>query len=224
VTRGDTIEKAITLLLQEGVDHLVVSQNQRQADGVVTWESIGRTKATRTACNLVQDCMAARPWTVRYDEPLYDAVREISRRRIVLVTSSSGLISGSVTPADIADQFVALSEPFLFLEQIENHLRALIRTARLGVEGLKDLVDPRDEARLKRVKSVDDLTFGEILRAFEQPAIWETIGLPLDRKAVLERLTRINKIRNHVMHFHPDGITDEEREILSRTREMLQTV
>ena len=164
------------------------------------------------------------PMVVRYDKPLFDAVREITRRGIVLVLSAKNQISGSVTSTDIAEQFVTLSEPFLFLEQIENHLRVLLRGAKLGQEAIRELTDPRDEERKAKVKSVDNLTFGETLRAFEDAGVWEKLNLQLDRKTMVERLKRVNEIRNSVMHFHPDGITDEEREILRRTREMLQII
>ena len=40
--------------------------------------------------------------------------------------------------------------------------------------------------------------------------------------AFCTRLEEIRSIRNKVMHFHPDGISDEDREILRKTRQMLQ--
>lgn len=224
VTRDEPIARAITLMLQGGVDHLVVSQNKRTADGLITWSSIGRARAGRGSGSKVSDCMEQEPYIVRFDALLFDTVREITRRGITLVRSSTGTIVGSVTTADIAEQFVTLSEPFLFLEQIENHLRSLLRTAKLTPEGLQDLVDPRDEARKSKVKSVENLTFGETLRAFDNKVTWEKMRLELDRKTVIDGLKMVNEIRNSVMHFHPDGISDEEREILRLTRQMLQII
>lgn len=224
VTRDEPIARAITLMLQGGVDHLVVSQNKRTADGLITWSSIGRARAGRGSGSKVSDCMEQEPYIVRFDALLFDTVREITRRGITLVRSSTGTIVGSVTTADIAEQFVTLSEPFLFLEQIENHLRSLLRTAKLTPEGLQDLVDPRDEARKSKVKSVENLTFGETLRAFDNKVTWEKMRLELDRKTVIDGLKMVNEIRNSVMHFHPDGISEEEREILRLTRQMLQII
>jgi len=224
LTRDESFSKAITLLLQEGTDHLVVSQNERTADGLITWQSIGKACASRQQPKRAADCMDSQPLVVRYDAPLFDTVREITRRGFVLVLSSKNQICGSVTSRDIAEQFVTLSEPFLFLEQIENHLRGLLRGAKLGQEAIRELTDPRDEARKAKVKSVDNLTFGETLRAFDDTGVWEKLNLALDRKTLVERLKKVNDIRNSVMHFHPDGITDEDREILRRTREMLQII
>ncbi len=37
-----------------------------------------------------------------------------------------------------------------------------------------------------------------------------------------EALDAIRKIRNSVMHFHPDGIEPSDLAVLAKTREMLQ--
>lgn len=71
---------------------------------------------------------------------------------------------------------------------------------------------------------MDDLTFGESLRAFENTDVWAKLNLNLDRKTLMVRLQKVKEIRNSVIHFHPDGITDDEREILRRTRKMLQII
>jgi CBS domain-containing protein len=222
VTRDEPITRAVTLMLQEDVDHLVVSQNKRVAEGLITWSSIGRARAGRGCGSKMSDCMEREPYVVRFDALLFDTVREITRRGIALVRSVTGTIGGSVTTADVAEQFVTLSEPFLFLDQIENHLRVLLRSAKPSADALQELVDPRDEARKAKVKSVDNLTFGETLRAFENQYTWEKMQLELDRKTVIGGLKKVNEIRNSVMHFHPDGISEEDREILRRTRHMLQ--
>jgi CBS domain len=224
IKRDEPYTKAVTLLLSEETDHLVVSQNERSVEGLITWHSIGKACASRQQPKTAADCMELQPLVVRYNAPLFDTVREITRHGFVLVLSAKNQICGSVTSRDIAEQFVTLSEPFLFLEQIENHLRALLRSAKLGQEAIRELTDPRDEVRKIRVKSVDDLTFGETLRAFENIDIWTKLHLNLDRKTLMERLKKVNDIRNSVMHFHPDGITDEERGILRNTRKMLQNI
>lgn len=56
----------------------------------------------------------------------------------------------------------------------------------------------------------------------EMEAIWNKLHLLLDRSSFCIRLEEIRSIRNKVMHFHPDGISDEDREILRKTRQMLQ--
>lgn len=222
ITRDEPIERAITLMLQEGIEHLVVSVNERSPDGVISWQSIGKARASQKPDKLVSDCMEREPRIVRFDAPLFDTVREITNRGVVLVKAVNNKICGLVSARDIAEQFVTLSEPFLFLEQIENHLRVMLRFASLSQEGLARLVNPQDIERQSKVKSVNDLTFGETLRAFSDVEVWEKTKLGLDRKTILARLEEVRLIRNRVMHFHPDGISDKDREVLRRTRSMLQ--
>jgi hypothetical protein len=71
------------------------------------------------------------------------------------------------------------------------------------------------------VTSIDDLSFGEAARAFGREDIWNKVHLLLDRSVFCTRLEEVRSIRNKVMHFHPDGISDEDREILRKTRQML---
>lgn len=222
IAKEESISRAVTLMLQEGVDHLVVCRSLRNIEGIVTWTTLGKKSVGRQKVTQVADCMERDAYTVPYNSPLFDVVREITRRGIVLVADQTRAVTGSVTSADIAEQFVNLSEPFLFLEQIENHLRSLLRAARLNQEALQGLVDPMDEARKARTKTVSDLTFGETLRAFEKPEIWDKLQINLDRKTVIGGLAKVNEIRNKVMHFHPDGISSDDRELLSRTKSMLQ--
>ena len=142
----------------------------------------------------------------------------------MLVLSKTNVIMGSVTTTDVAEQFATLSEPFLFIEQIENHLRIFLIEVGLSLKSLRELADPKDQERMKRLKSVSDLSFGEIRMAFERADIWEKFQLNLDQKTIVESLTKVNTIRNKVMHFHPDGISDEDRDLLRRMRALLQAL
>jgi predicted transcriptional regulator len=222
ISRDEPIEKAVTLLLQENLTHLVVSQNERNVDGIVSWQSIGRARAAQRSDKTVAHCMDLDPHTVSYSAALFDTVRHIIQTGAVLVKGSDKRITGVVTAADIAGQFIVLSEPFLYLEQCENHLRLLLRRAKPNAELLRTFVDPRDEERAKRLKDTDDLTFGETIRAIGSTEIWDKLKLGLDRKTLVARLEEVREIRNTVMHFHPDGISEDERELLRRTRQMLQ--
>ncbi len=66
-------------------------------------------------------------------------MRDIVEAEAVFVRAKDKTICGVVTAQDIANQFVRLSEPFLFLNQIENHLRALLENVRMGSKELKEL-------------------------------------------------------------------------------------
>jgi hypothetical protein len=116
---------------------------------------------------------------------------------------------------------MALSAPFLILEQIENHIRTIL-DGRLTVDELKASADPSDESR--EVRHISDLTFGEFLRIVENPAHWEKMNWKLDRRTFVKRLDEVRRIRNEVMHFHPDGISDGDLELLQDTVKFMQSV
>lgn len=221
VSRQDTVTKAITLMMQNDTAYLAVMSGDRTVDGILSWRTIGKAGAAKRPANTVEHYLAP-VRIVEVDTPLFDAVRDIVEADAVLVRAKDRTICGLVSAQDIANQFVTLSEPFLFLEQIENHLRAILEKARLSGAAVKDLVNPADTDRIEKVSSVDDLSFGETARAFGREDIWNKLHLLLDRSSFCTRLEEIRAIRNKVMHFHPDGISDEDREVLRKTRQMLQ--
>jgi hypothetical protein len=217
------VAKAITLMMQNDVAYLAVMGGDRSVDGILSWRTIGKAGAAKRATNTVQHHLAP-VRVVEISTPLFDAVRDIVEGEAVLVKAKDQTICGLVSAQDIANEFVTLSEPFLFLEQIENHLRAILERAKLKLTDVKELVNPTDTDRIEKVNSIDDLSFGETARAFGREDIWNKLHLLLDRSAFCSRLEEVRSIRNKVMHFHPDGISFEDREILRKSRQMLQSL
>jgi hypothetical protein len=52
---------------------------------------------------------------------------------------------------------------------------------------------------------------------FRIRTIWGRLGLKMDRATFTRPLDEIRDIRNDVMHFHPDGISDGDEETLRET-------
>jgi hypothetical protein len=154
------------------------------------------------------------------ETPLFDAVKTVIAKEVVLVRGQDKRITGLVTTSDISQQFISLSEPFLVLEQIENHVRTLL-DGRFTKDQLKTSVDPSDEER--EIEAVSDLTFGEYIRIIENPENWTLLGLAIDRGVFVKRLDEIRRIRNEIMHFHPDGISDTDLENLRGTAKFFLT-
>jgi CBS domain-containing protein len=219
VTRDTELSKAIALMLLHDYSQLPVMQGDRQVDGLISWKSIGRSRIGKNSANkLVRDCME-NVEIVRWDMHLFEAVRVIAEKEVVLVRNSESRIGGLVTTSDISLQFVSLSEPFLLVSEIENHIRRLI-DGKFSVDQLKAARDPSDSDR--KIENVANLTFGEYVRLLEDPDNWDRLGYELSCTECVKRLRQVGRIRNDVMHFHPDGISPEDRELLRETRKFLQ--
>ncbi len=211
VNPSDTRDKAVTLMLQHDYSQLPVMQNKSVVKGMVSWRSIGRKLHMGHPCKTVEQCMES-AYEVPDTASLFEVVKLIARVDAVLVRTSNNLISGIVTQADINKQFSNLGEPFLLIGDIENALRALIDYA-FDLKALKAAVHSKDDPD-REVKSVHDLTFGEIIRLIQKPDQWEKLELPLDRAEVVKRLEKVRDIRNDVMHFDPDPLEDQALQLL----------
>jgi hypothetical protein len=185
-------------------------QNERVVKGIVSWESIGAKLALNKKVETVGECMKAH-YEVSSTDSLFRVIGQIVEHSYVLVRGAENKITGIITTSDLSLQFQLLSEPFLLLSEIENHIRLLIDN-RFTKEELSTVRDPNDTNR--EIESVADLTFGEYIRLLEHPANWTKIGLAVDRVIFVQELDRVRRIRNDVMHFDPDGITKEDHELL----------
>ena len=222
VRRDETVCRALTQMIDNDFSQLVVANSERaQVEGIFSWESYGKAILAGRNPQRVRDCMTHSFAEVREERPLFDAVREVLRKQVLLVRSKDNRLCGLVTHLDVAEVFIDLGEPFLFLGQIENHLRDLVERMRLSPEELRSLADERDVTR-EEVQRVDDLTLGELIRALQNPDYWQRLGFKHDRAVLLNRLDRVRKIRNRVMHFDADGIPAADKCYLKETRRILQ--
>src|SRR6185503_4882734 len=117
---------------------------------------------------------------------LFKAIPMIIEHDYVLIENSMKEISGIVTASDLSLQFQQLSEPFLLVAEIEHQIRNIL--SKLPQEDIRNAKDEKDTER--NIESVSDLTFGEYLRLFQNPAIWTKLGLHIDRKTFCEQLEK----------------------------------
>lgn len=201
---------ATTLMLLNDYSQLPVMTGQRDVKGVISWQSIGSRLALKRNCELVRHCMdPARE--IGSDAPLFEAVNVISEHSYVLVRGQTQEITGIVTATDIADQFEQLARPFLLIGEIEGYLRRLVYRkftreelgqASLGYEGGQPATGPAD------------LTFGGYCHLLQDPQNWCRLKLPVDRAEFNRKLDCVRRIRNDVMHFDPEGLTDNDAKSL----------
>lgn len=210
VENNDKLEKAITLMMMNNYSQLPVMNGPRKVVGYISWETIGEARSKGVVSEEVKDYKRDSIRLFKRDIPLMQAIREIYRNDFIVVTESDGSPCGIVTTADISSQFLTWTEPFVMLEQIENQVRHLL-DEKILLEDLKKVC--QEEGR--EVNNIDDLTFGEYQRLFENPKHWERIGLrSVDRGLFVQMFDDVRNIRNDVMHFDPEGIDEVSREKL----------
>ncbi|MCX5511096.1 HPP family protein [Pseudomonas sp. BJa3] len=211
VKPDESLTQAVTLMLRHDYSQLPVMTNERDVKGVISWESIAPKLAlTQSESVLVRDYMKEHK-EINASESIFSAIPRIVEHSYVLVRASDRRISGIITTTDLSLQFQQLSEPFLLLSEIENHIRKLI-DGKFTKEELSGVVNPSDRGRT--IESVADLTFGEYIRLFESPELWRKTGLKVDRAIFTKELDKVRVVRNDVMHFDPDGISEDDHELL----------
>jgi hypothetical protein len=179
---------------------LCLIANQMQHPAKRRWHPVGRL--------LKEKILFKRPThrEISAEASLFSAIELIVQHDCVLVRDSERKISGIVTTHDLGTQFGSLAEPFLFLGEIENHIRGIL--VPLSKTELAAATDPEDSER--EVEDVADLTFGEYLRLLTDKKVWLNLGLKIDQKTFAHYLEDIRKIRNDVMHFDPEGIAPDD--------------
>ncbi|MFW6289557.1 MAG: CBS domain-containing protein [Mariniphaga sp.] len=221
VTREAKLKEAITLMMMHNFSQLPVVSGSRTVHGVITWESVGYGLTNDCKSELVKDFISSDVTIVDYETPLLDAVPLILENQFVLVQGSDKSLCGIVTLTDISAQFLKVSEPFILLEQIENHVRQIL-DGKFLVDELKEYCQFGDFER--EIEYIDDLSFGDYIRVIQKPENWDRLQLSIERTHFIKHLDRIREIRNDIMHFDPDGINPEQKEELIKMAKFLAEV
>ena len=218
ITRDKPVEEAATLMIMHRYSQLPVTQNMRRIDGMISWRSMGRARASGRACEHVRDCLEP-VRILDQDAPFFEAVDTITEREVVLVRGKNRKITGIVTTADLSREYHQKAEPFLLLEEVEDRIRALI-SGNLSDEEIKQARDPGDGER--EIEGVDDLTFGEYVRLLGSRKNWDKLRLGIDRKLLVKLLNDVREVRNDVMHFRPDSSEPEDLDQVRMLRSLLE--
>jgi hypothetical protein len=183
--------------------YVPVMTTPREVKGVISSEFVCNCLAAGKKFVEAQDCMAP-PNIVEENSSLFDAMDGILKHGYVLVSDRAKSIIGIITTHDLSLQFRQLTEPFLLLSEIENHIRYLISRGNFTLEELKSCCQEESDGR--DIRGVSDLTFGEYMRLLEAPARWEKIGVSVDRLELIKSIDNVRQTRNDVMHFEPDPL------------------
>lgn len=219
VKPDDDINTAISRMLHNDFSQLPIMRNDYDVKGIISWTSIGSRMALRQPCETVRECMEARVEIVPAIRSIFSVIPLIVEHGYVLVKANNGKINGIVTASDLSLQFQQLAGPFLLLREIEQHIRKLIN-GRFSMDELRGALDPEDK---REIKGVNDLTLGEYVRIFQNPELWDRLGLKgLSRSEFSSILDQIRLVRNDIMHFDPDPLGPEDLTKLTNFARFLQ--
>ena len=216
VLKEDSLEKAQHILWKHDFSQVPVMNDERNVLGILSWQGIAKgliTKKTGT----VKDFMTMDFTVLKHDTPLFEAIKEVMKSGVVFIKDSTEKIKGPVTPSDLNEQFVEQIEPYILLEQIENVIRQILHN-KIVHEDLLKLIKTEDKSE---VGAISDLNFGQYVTIIGDRKIWPTLGLPFSRSVFTKDLKAINQIRNGVMHFHPDGTSEDDLQLLRKTSKFL---
>ena len=215
VNPEDPLEKATTIMRIHDYSRLPVMIGEREVKGVISWQSIGRSLSLGQKCEYVRHCMdLARE--ISFNTPLFNVIGGIAEHGYVLVRGEDKVITGIVTSGDISNQFMQLAGPFLLIGEIEGHLRRLAH-GKFTVEEMQN-ASPEGQGN---INGLADLTLGGYCRILQNPEHWGRLNLNIDRKEFVKHLESVRKIRNDIMHFNPDGLSDEDINTLKASARFL---
>jgi len=218
IPRDSTLEKAYLHMWKNEFSQLPVMNNEREILGLITWQSIAKGLIACKKSNCVKDYMTDEFTILDENTPLFDAIKEVIKIGVVFVRDNERKIKGPITPSDLNEQFIEQIEPYILLEQIENYIRLLLHN-KIVLEDIHKLININEEER--EINSLSDMTFGEYIRVIQNNEMWRLLDLPFDKADFEKDIECVRKIRNGVMHFHPDGISESELKMLRKMSKFL---
>jgi len=210
VKNDDTLQKAITLMQLYDYSQLPVSTGSlRNVCGYISWKSIVNSISRGETSGIVKDYKVGEVRKLSCDTPILEAIYEVFKNDFVLVEDNTHNVTGIITTTDISQQFLINTQSYILLSEIEKQIRQLLND-KLLLEDLKQACQEQG----RTVNSIDDLTFGEYIHLMQKEKNWKKLNCNIDKVTFLEELDIVRQIRNDIMHFEPEGISDEQNERL----------
>lgn len=215
VSPNASYDEAITKMLLNDFSQLAVTTGVRSLVGAVTWKSIAQARHANIGAPFQQAVVRARE--VRFDQELIDVLGDLVTEDFLFVRNQRNEISGIITTADVVQEYGELATPFLLIGELDRLLRQSIsQTFRISEVQAACSPDGR-----RSVDSFDQMSFGDYQRVLQNPANWQRLGWPLDRRVFDERLQELREIRNDIMHFNPDPVPADA---ISKLRAVIRLV
>lgn len=207
-----------TMMLRHQFSQLAVIDEDQTYHGAVTWESMGMAHISTDNPTLADATVPA--LVVDHDALLLDQIDAIYDRGFVFVRNPDRVrVTGILTASDLTRQFGTLARPFVLIEEAENRLRRAAEE-RFDLDDLKDAVPNHQKSRLK---DASDLTFGNYVFLLRDPLRWQKLGWRLDRDQVVDLLEQVRNVRNDLMHFATDPLSEEKYAAVNGLLQLLRT-
>ena len=207
VQPDDGLEDAQSVMISKGFSQLAVMTGPRSLKGTVSWESIAQAYVRSPTITLA-DAIDPLPKVVRANDELFSQIPTVYDAGYVFVRDEDEYICGIVTTADLSDQFRHRTEPFFQLGEIERRLRRCINRA-FSVGDLQCVA-----ARRTPITSVDQMTFYQYARLLEDESRWRQLNWRISKEHFVSELDDVRRIRNPIMHFRTDLLTEEQQDQL----------
>jgi hypothetical protein len=206
INPGETLELAQAVMMTSDYSQLAVMTGPRDLKGSVSWRSIARARVRKSHIELT-DVIDAHPRVVYMDEELLGQIGVIYEADYVFVRDSNDYICGIVTTADLSACFRDLTTPFFQLGEIEGRLRRCISHV-FSIDELRQVV------RQPRLKSVNNMTFGQYVVLLQEQGRWQRLHWGVDCEMFIEQLDDVRMIRNRVMHFGVALRSEDKKRLL----------
>ncbi|MEU6749391.1 CBS domain-containing protein [Spirillospora sp. NPDC046719] len=214
-----TLMVAKTLMLKHQFSQLAVIDDETMFHGAVSWESIGKAHIASADPTLQEATVSA--LVVDHDALLLDQIGAIYDRGFIFVRNADRKrVTGIITASDLTRQFGTLARPFVLVEEAENRLRRAADQV-FSVEELREAVSPHMRTR---VHQAADLTFGNYGHLLRDPQRWSKVGWSIDRSEFLDVLEEVRRVRNELMHFATDELSQEKYQALNGLLSLLRAV
>lgn len=218
VRRDAKIEKAYHIMWHNNFSQVPVMNDERTVLGIVNWQTIAKGFIAKKDYDTVKDFMSQDFAVVEEVAPIFDAIKKVIKYGVVFIKDAEKKIRGPITTSDLSEEFLEQIEPFILLEQIENYIR-LILNNKIVLEDIHKCLTITDD---RVIEVISDMTFGEYIRVMENEEFWPLLQLPFDKTDFVLNIEKIRIIRNSVMHFHPDKISESDLKLLRNTSKFLQ--
>ena len=216
VSPNESIQKAYTKMVLSKYSQLLVANSatprQQDVKGTVSFKSIAKALINGDP-KTVGDCLDREVPFANVSDDLSQILLKLIDDDVVLVIGQNKRLQGIVTAWDLAEEFAGLVDPFKRIEEIEERLRALVRT-RLGKDKVIKFLSDHGIFGKRPVAELDDLTMGELQMVLGSPEHWDKLGLVFDRAVFIKALDEARDFRNRLMHFR-DPLDEAEKKRLS---------